>query len=80
LSFPFRFVASGKVGLARTRYHRRREPRQESRLRPQFLPNARSRALDHAITLLLTAETGKRSDIVAATDQLERLLRGRRLL
>jgi hypothetical protein len=43
--------------------------------------NAQSSALDHAITLLLTAaETGKRSDIVAATGQLERLLRGRRLL
>ena len=43
--------------------------------------NARSGGLDHAIGSLLTAaETGKRADIAAATDAIERVLRGRRLL
>jgi len=37
--------------------------------------------LDNAIRLLSTAaETGKRADIVAATDAVERVLRDRRLL
>ena len=43
--------------------------------------NVRSGGLDNAIRLLLTAaETGKRADIVAATDAVERVLRARRLL
>ena len=43
--------------------------------------NVRSGGLDNAIRLLLTAtETGKRADIVAATDAVERVLRDRRLL
>ena len=43
--------------------------------------NVRSGGLDNAIRLLLTAaETGKRADIVAATDAVERVMRGRRLL
>ena len=43
--------------------------------------NARSGVPDYAIRLLLTAaETGKRADIVAATDAVERVLRARRLL
>ena len=43
--------------------------------------NVRSGVPDYAIRLLLTAaETGKRADIVAATDAVERVLRGRRLL
>jgi hypothetical protein len=38
-------------------------------------------ALDHAIRLLITAaDTGKRADIAAATGQIERVLRDRRLL
>jgi hypothetical protein len=42
--------------------------------------NVRSGGLDNAIRLLLTAtETGKRADIVAATDAVERVLRDRRL-
>jgi hypothetical protein len=43
--------------------------------------NARSSALDRSTRLLLTAaETGKRGDIAAATEAIERVLRGRRLL
>ena len=43
--------------------------------------NARSRALDHALVLLIrAATTGKRYDIEAATEAIERLLRERRLL
>jgi hypothetical protein len=43
--------------------------------------NVRSGVPDYAIRLLLTAaETGKRADIVAATDAIERVLRDRRLL
>ena len=43
--------------------------------------NARSGALDHAIRfLLLAAETGKRDDVAAATEQIEHVLRDRRLL
>jgi hypothetical protein len=43
--------------------------------------NVRSGVPDYAIRLLLTAaETGKRADIVAATDAVERVMRGRRLL
>jgi hypothetical protein len=43
--------------------------------------NARSGVPDHAIRfLLVAAETGKRADIAAATDSIERLLRDRRLL
>jgi hypothetical protein len=43
--------------------------------------NARSGALDHTIRLLLlAAETGKRADAAAATDRIERVLLGRRLL
>jgi hypothetical protein len=43
--------------------------------------NTRSGALDHASRrLLAAAESGKRADIVAATDQIERVLRARRLL
>ena len=42
--------------------------------------NARS-ALDHAVPfLLLAAETGKRDDLAAATEQIEHVLRDRRLL
>ena len=41
----------------------------------------RSGALDHASRLLLTAaESGKRADIKAATEQIERVLRARQLL
>jgi hypothetical protein len=44
-------------------------------------PNARSGALDHTIGSLLTAaETGKRADLVEATEAIERVLRARRLL
>ena len=44
--------------------------------------NTRSAALDHASRrlLLTAAESGKRSDIAAATDQIEHVLRVRRLL
>ena len=43
--------------------------------------NMRSDALDHASRLLLTAaESGKRADIKAATQQIERVLRRRRLV
>jgi hypothetical protein len=43
--------------------------------------NSRSGALDYAIKLLMqAAENGKRADILAATDALEMVLRGRRLL
>ena len=43
--------------------------------------NARSGALDHAIRfLLLAAETGMRDDVAAATEQIEHVLRDRRLL
>ena len=43
--------------------------------------NARSGALDHAIRLLLTAaETRECADVAAATEQIERVLRDRRLL
>jgi hypothetical protein len=43
--------------------------------------NARSSALDRSTRLLLTAaETGKRGDIAAAIEAIERVLRGRRLL
>ena len=43
--------------------------------------NARSGALDRSTRLLLTAaETCKRGDIAAATEAIERVLRGRRLL
>jgi hypothetical protein len=41
----------------------------------------RSGFLDHVIRLLLAAaESGKRADINAATEQLEHLLRDRRLM
>jgi hypothetical protein len=36
--------------------------------------------LDHVIRLLAAAESGKRADINAATEQLEHLLRDRRLM
>jgi hypothetical protein len=42
--------------------------------------NARSGALDHAIKLLLAATESGNADVGAATDALERVLRGRRLL
>jgi hypothetical protein len=43
--------------------------------------NARPGALDQVIRLLITAaETGKRDDIAAATDAIERVLRDGRLL
>ena len=43
--------------------------------------NAPSGVLDHAIGSLLTAaETGKRADLVEATETIERVLRARRLL
>jgi hypothetical protein len=43
--------------------------------------NARSGVIDHAIQLLLAAaDSGKRADVAAATDAIERLLLGRRLL
>ena len=43
--------------------------------------NARSGMPDYAIRLLLmAAETGKRADIAAATDAIERVLRDRQLL
>ena len=43
--------------------------------------NARSGVPDYAIRLLLmAAETGKRADIAAATEAIERVLRARRLL
>ena len=43
--------------------------------------DTRSGALDHASRLLLTAaESGKRADIKAATQQIERVLRRRRLI
>ena len=43
--------------------------------------SARSGALDNAIRfLLLAAETGKRDDVAAATEQTERLLHDRCLL
>lgn len=43
--------------------------------------NARSGALDRAIRLLITAaETGKHDDVTAATEQIEHVLRDRRLL
>ena len=43
--------------------------------------NARSGGLDNAIRLLLlAAKTGKRADMVEATEAIERVLRARRLL
>ena len=44
--------------------------------------STQSSALDHASRrlLLTAAESGKRSDIAAATDQVERVLRARKLL
>jgi hypothetical protein len=43
--------------------------------------NARSGGLDNAIRLLLlAAETGKRADMVDATEAIERVLLDRRLL
>jgi hypothetical protein len=47
----------------------------------RFSTVTHSEALAHTGRLLLTAaETGKRADIEAATDQLERVLRARRLM
>ena len=43
--------------------------------------NAQSGGLDNAIRLLLlAAKTGKRADMVEATEAIERVLRARRLL
>ena len=43
--------------------------------------NARSGALGHAIKLMLAAaESGGKQNIAAATDQIERVLRDRRLM
>ena len=43
--------------------------------------NARSGALDRSIRLLITAaETGKHDDVTAAIEQIEHVLRDRRLL
>ena len=43
--------------------------------------NARSGALGHAIKLMLAAaESGGKQNIAAATDQIERVLRERRLM
>ena len=43
--------------------------------------NARSGALGHAIILMLAAaESGGKQNIAAATDQIERVLRDRRLM
>ena len=43
--------------------------------------NVRSGGLDNAIRLLLlAAKTGKRADMVEATEAIERVLRARRLL
>lgn len=48
---------------------------------PHFQGVRHNPALEHACRLLIqAAESGNAADIIAATDQLERLLRSRRLL